>query len=422
MKDLKVLMVIAVFYPYIGGTEKQAQKLALELSRKNVEITVVTGRWSNLLKRKEVINGLKIVRNLTNFNFYNKVNLDTSVDVFNSSVSSNSKILKFLKTLFKKIFTRTSIYIYQISLFTILLRCRKNYNIIHVHQVLFPAFISMICARLFQKPIIVKVGSSGFNSDINQIKKFPEGKYQLKYILRNVNRLVCTSKKMSEEFIIEGIDRKKIVMLHNGVKVNDFNRNFNNCKRLVYLGRFTKTKNIETLIHAFSEIIQNTMQSLELVLIGDGPEKDNIINLIKKLNLEKNILLTGLVEDPVPFLKKSDLFIFPSLVEGLANSLIEAMSYKLPCLVSNIPGNVEVIGEKRLNYNIRRGNFILTKYGILFNPRDIEGLVNSIRFAIDTPDIRRRLGESAYKKVKIEYNIKVVSEKYKKLYKEVLEY
>lgn len=420
MENLKVLMVIAVFHPYIGGAEKQAQKLALELLKGNLEVNVVTGRWSNLLRKYESLQGLKVIRNLTNFKFCSQSKLDTGVDFFKPDLSIDGKKLKFIRVLFSKIFIRISIYIYQISLLIFLLGFRKNYDIIHIHQVLYPAFISTICAKLLKKPVIVKVGSSGFNSDINQIKKFPEGRFQLRFILRNIDKLVCTSSKMKEEYLAEGIDRDKIASIPNGVNVSNFRRSFEDCSSLLYLGRFTKTKNIETLIFAFSKIILNINDELRLILIGDGPESDNIVDLIKKHNLEKNILLTGFVDNPDDYLKKSDLFIFSSLVEGLSNSLIEAMSHKLPCIVSNIPGNVEVIGENNLSYNIEKGNFIKTKYGILFNPTDIEGLFNSVKFMLENPDIRKELGESAAEKVKREYDIKIIVDRYKELYKEVL--
>lgn len=420
MQSLKVLMVVAVFHPYIGGAEKQAQKLALELLKENLEVNVVTGRWSNLLRKHESLQGLKVIRNLTNFKFCGQNKLDAGVDFFKPDLSIDGKKLKFIRVLFSRIFIRASIYIYQISLFIFLLGFRKNYDIIHVHQVLYPAFISTICARLLKKPVIVKVGNSGFNSDINQIKKFYEGKFQLRFILRNIDKLVCTTGKMKEEFLDEGIDRDKIALIPNGVNISNFKRSFEDCSSLLYLGRFTKTKNIETLLFAFSKIILNINDDLRLILIGGGPESDNIADLIKKHNLEKNILLTGFVDDPSDYLRKSDLFILPSLTEGLSNSLIEAMSYKLPCIVSNIPGNVEVIGENNLSYNIEKGDFIKTKYGILFNPTDIEGLFNSVKFMLKNSDIRKELGESAAEKVIREYDMKIIVDRYKELYKEVL--
>jgi len=420
MERLKILMVIAVFHPYIGGSEKQAQRLASELIKKNVGVTVVTGRWSNLLRKYEELNGFKIIRNLTNLIFCSKGRLNTRVSFFHSDLLSSKAKLRSVKIFLRKIFVRISVYIYQISLFRFLLASRNSYDIIHVHQVLFPAFVSAVCARILKKPVIAKVGSSGFNSDINQIKKFPEGRLQLNYILKNITRLVCTSRKMEDEFLNEGINKDKIILIRNGIRIKDFYRSYESVKNLVFVGRFIKSKNINTLIAAFSKAIKITSKNLNLTLVGDGPEKVNIDNLIKKSGLEDNIILTGMVDNPAEFLKKSDIFIFPSIIEGLPNSLIEAMGYKLPCIASNIPGNVEVIGEDSPVYDIKEGDFKVTRYGVLFNPSDIRGLVNSIKYMVDNPKIRKEIGENAYNKIVSEYNIELIADKYIELYKEVL--
>jgi len=420
MEKLKILMVIAVFYPYTGGAEKQAQKLASELIKKDIDVTVVTGRWDNNLKKIEKVNGFKIIRNLTNFDFRKKEKINIDKSFFYSGVLEGKSGLKSIKIFLRKIFVRLSVYIYQLTLFLILLSYRKSYDIVHVHQVLYPAFISTLCAKILKKPVIAKVGSSGFNSDINQIKKLPEGRLQLKYILRNIDRIICTSTVMVDEFKREGMDKDRIVLIHNGVKVKELNRSYKLCDTLVTMGRFIKSKNIDTLVTAFSMIIKNTDKKLRLILIGDGPERDNIVSIITKMSLEENITLTGMVDNPEELLKKSDVFIFPSLIEGLSNSLIEAMSCKLTCIVSNIPGNIEVVGENNLSYAIKKGDFKVTKYGVLFNPSDTGGLVNAIKYVLDNPGIRRELGENTYKKIKEEYNIKLIAESYSQLYKEVL--
>lgn len=420
MEKLKILMVIAVFYPYTGGAEKQAQKLASELVKKGIDVTVVTGRWDNNLKKIEEFNGFKIIRNFTNFDFRKREKINTDKSFFYSGSISGKSTLKSAKIILRKIFVRLSVYIYQASLFFFLLSHRKNCDMIHVHQVLYPAFISTLCACILRKPVIAKVGSSGFNSDINQIKRFPEGKMQLRYILKNISRIICTSSIMIEEFVKEGADEDKIVVIRNGVNVADFNRSYENFNILVTMGRFIKTKNIDTLINAFSNIIKNTDKELKLILIGDGPEKGNMLNLINNLGLQEKVILTGMVDNPEDFLKESDLFVFPSLIEGLSNSLIEAMSLKLPCIVSSIPGNIEVAGDNDSDYKIKEGEFKISKYGIFFNPSDTGGLVNAINYAKDNPEAREKLGENAYRKILTEYNIEEVADRYLELYREVL--
>lgn len=420
MEKLKILMVIAVFYPYTGGAEKQVQKLATELVKKGKDVTVVTGRWDNNLKKLEEAGGFKIIRNFASFDFRKKEKINTDKSFFYSGSLRRKSKLKSIKIILRKILVRLSVYIYQASLFFFLISQRKNYDVIHVHQVLYPAFISTLCARILKKPVIAKVGSSGFNSDINQMKNFPEGKMQLRYILKNINRIICTSSIMVDEFIKEGMDSNKIILIRNGVNIVDFNRIYETCETLVTMGRFIKSKNLDVLITAFSKMVNDTDRELKLILIGDGPEKDNIKSLIKKLRRGKSIILTGMVDNPEKFLKESDLFVFPSLIEGLSNSLIEAMSLKLPCIVSNIPGNIEVLRGNDSDYVIKEGEFKVSKCGIFFNPSDIEGLVNAVKYVMNNPGVRKKLGESAYRKILTEYNIEKIADRYLKLYREVL--
>jgi glycosyltransferase involved in cell wall biosynthesis len=406
----KILMVIAVFYPYTGGAEKQAEKLSGELMKKGLDITVITGRWSNLIRKREEFNGIKIIRNLTNLLLPKKSTLNTDISFFKPYDK------KGLRTFLKKIFVRCCVYLYQLSLFIFLILHGKKYDVIHVHQVLYPAFISTLAASIIKKPVIAKVGSSGSNSDINQIKKFPEGKLQLKYTLKHLTRLICTSSSMIDEFANEGMDKKKMVLIRNGVSAKDFQRSYTDYRRLVYLGRFIKSKDIPTLLSAFSRLLKK-YTDLKLTLIGDGPERENITYLVKKLGLQNNIIMTGMVRDPASILKKNDIFIFPSLIEGLSNSLIEAMSLKLPCIVTGIEGNREVMAAGKVGFT---DDFLETKNGILFKKKDVKGLVKGLEHMIEDKSLRAKLGENGFLRVKREFSLDKIAEKYIRLYEEII--
>jgi glycosyltransferase involved in cell wall biosynthesis len=443
MKKIRVLMVVAAFYPYTGGAEKQIQKLASVLRYKNIEVSVITGRWSNHLKKKEEIDSLKIFRNQANVSFFSRRIPVYDKGVFYVDIENKRTAAGKLRVLIRKLSLRLGIYIYQLSLFHLLCKLRNYYDIIHVHQILYPAFVAVVCSKILRKPVIGKVGNSGFNSDIRQIKKFPEGNLQLKYVLKNITRIVCTTSVMKEEFLHEGTKEEKLALIRNGVLVRDFSRQFDNCRNLIFIGRFINNKNIETLLYAFSKLVKDFKKDLMLTLAGDGPEKDNITDLIKDLGIENNVVLTGIVSDTENYLKKTDIFVLPSLAEGLSNSLLEAMSLKLPCIVSNIPGNVEVVGDNqvagynkvvgdnlivggnqvasnnRFGYKIDEGSFIRTGYGIIFDPLDVEGLVNSFKFLFNNRKIREEIGENSFSRIKSEFDIGIVTQKYIDLYNEV---
>ena len=101
-----------------------------------------------------------------------------------------------------------------------------------------------------------------------------------------------------------------------------------------HVGRFIVPKNHSFLIDIFQLFHAKHPQSI-LVLVGDGDQRENICNKIKKLNLEGSIKLLGFRSDTANLYKAFDIFVFPSLYEGLPVSLVEAQSAGLSCIVSD---------------------------------------------------------------------------------------
>lgn len=109
---------------------------------------------------------------------------------------------------------------------------------------------------------------------------------------------------------------------------------------IIHTGLLQKRKNQECLIRALAELKNsNTI----LLLIGEGEEKEALQQLAKSMGVAKQVVFTGWRKDARELVQGADLFIFPSFKEGMAESLLEATTCELPCLVSSIPENVEVI-------------------------------------------------------------------------------
>lgn len=101
-----------------------------------------------------------------------------------------------------------------------------------------------------------------------------------------------------------------------------------------HVGRFFPQKNHEFIIDIFNEFHSNNPNSY-LMLVGEGDLKESIIEKVKELNLEDYVIFTGLRSDVNELLQAMDLFLFPSLYEGLPVSIVEAQSAGLPCLISD---------------------------------------------------------------------------------------
>ncbi|WP_160722277.1 glycosyltransferase family 1 protein [Bacillus sp. USDA818B3_A] len=118
---------------------------------------------------------------------------------------------------------------------------------------------------------------------------------------------------------------------------------------LSHVGRFNHQKNHSYLLEIFLEVTKEIPNSV-LVLVGDGELRPEIENKIQILNLQDKVKLLGIRSDIPELLQAFDLFIFPSLHEGLPVSLIEAQGSGLPCVISNHISNEVDLGLNLIDY------------------------------------------------------------------------
>ncbi len=119
------------------------------------------------------------------------------------------------------------------------------------------------------------------------------------------------------------------------------------------------------------------------------------------------------------YVKSADLFVLPSRTEGLSNALLEAMSFGLPCIATNVGGNSGLIEEAEQK-RIAPGKFVIGKNGLLVNPEDVEGISDAILFLIRNETKRKELGNQARLSVRENYSIDLVADKYIALYQRTL--
>lgn len=155
---------------------------------------------------------------------------------------------------------------------------------------------------------------------------------------------VCS--KIAGDWLFGKKNENKFIMMNNAVNATSFAYDKKTADKIKsemkwkdkivvgHVGRLIVPKNHTFLIDIFQQFHTKHPQSI-LVLVGDGDQRENICNKIKKLNLENSIILLGFRPDTANLYKAFDIFVFPSLYEGLPVSLIEAQSAGLSCVVSN---------------------------------------------------------------------------------------
>lgn len=168
------------------------------------------------------------------------------------------------------------------------------------------------------------------------------------FLSKNVPNVKFAPSKLAAEYTFgkKCIENNKAFLLNNGLDTKQFTYSKDNRfeirrklgieNKIVvgHIGRFDIQKNHEFLIDLFNELHKVNSDSV-LVLVGKGNLENKIKNKVKKLGLENDVLFLGVRKDIPKLLCVFDLFLFPSFYEGMPNTVIEAQTTGLPCLISD---------------------------------------------------------------------------------------
>lgn len=167
----------------------------------------------------------------------------------------------------------------------------------------------------------------------------------------------------------------------------------------ISMGDLVKRKNYKTAIKA---IKRTNNSKVHYLICGVGPEMDNLTKLSKSLGIDKQVHFLGFRSDVNELLKISNIFLFTSLQEGLPRSLMEAMASGLPCVVSDIRGNRDLIIEGKGGYLVKKN--------------DVNEYAKRINELIQNRGIQKQMSENNLKRI-LDFDINKVSKEIKRIYK-----
>jgi len=177
--------------------------------------------------------------------------------------------------------------------------------------------------------------------------------------------------------------------------------------QFVCLGRLVFYKNVEVILKSFTIIIKK-FPDAKLIIAGDGPHKESLQELVKKLDINNNITFTGYVtpQQKIKLLSESNALLFPSIIEGFGLVMLEAFQQKRPVIVSNIPPMSDIIENNKTGY--------------LIDPHDEKQWAEKIIHLINEPEISQKMGETGYKVLEEKYNQEIFYQKLISMYQSVL--
>lgn len=236
-----------------------------------------------------------------------------------------------------------------------------------------------------------------------------------KILYKYADKIICNSKGLSDE-IKEISNSKNITHIYNPTLKNDFKKlayknkvnekPFLNKKKkiIISIGRFDENKNQMMLLKAINDL--ENKKDLELVLLGEGYKKKDLIDYSKKINFRNKLHILGFKKNPYPYLARSDLFVLTSNFEGLPNVLIEAMSLGIPIISTNSPS-----GPKEILLN--------GKAGFLVKRNDYKSLSNKLNLFLNKPIIFNKK-KKFYKQSLKRFSPNISQKKYLNIIKKII--
>ena len=285
--------------------------------------------------------------------------------------------------------------------------CKKeNYQIIHCHG--FKAALPARIAAFFaQKKVVYTVHNSIWHENVSGFKRKIASLIERLFAKLYTQQIIAVSENLKQELILKhGVNEKKIKVIPNGVEVPlVYVRQEHSPLIIGTLARFAPQKGLSFFIEALYLLKEDGI-NFQAVIGGDGPLKEELVAKVKTLGLGEIVQFPGYIQDPQNFYHSIDIFVLPSLSEGLPLTILEAMSQKLPVVATQVGGIPEVIksGEN----------------GILVPPQDAVSLKEALLALITREELRKKLGEKAYLTVYEHYNIEVMARNTEEIYRRLL--
>jgi len=372
---ISVLMVSQTFHPVIGGSERQAFEISKSLAGRGIKVTVLT-RQPGGLPAEETLDGVLVHR----------LSCPGS-GVLNSAV-------------------------FMVKIFFWMLAHRAEYQAVHVHLASSPAVAAAVAGRLTGRRTVIKLGGGKGVDEISLSQRTLAGRLKLAFFrfarpeLLVMNGEVLDWLKGTKEFsglklrqFRNGVDTGRFTPLLYNEKINAKTAlGLDNSLLFLFVGRLSPEKRLKEFVEAWAELIseETAPPKIRLMLVGGGPDAAALKKAVADLGLSGTVTLAGPKDDLLPYYRAADVFILPSISEGLSNSMLEAMACGLAITASRVGGAKDAIAP---GVN-----------GCLFDPLNRAELKICLRGFIADHSLALKLGEAARKTAVEKYSMARVTD------------
>jgi glycosyltransferase involved in cell wall biosynthesis len=212
---------------------------------------------------------------------------------------------------------------------------------------------------------------------------------------------------MRDNLFANGVTIDRITLIPNGVELPLKTAPVDRNSTFLYIGNFSQSaahKGFDILIKAWAEVVRHRPNA-RLIMLGGG-DTSPWKKMAQDLNCRDAVEFKGYQVDIQPFLESACCLVLPSRKEGISNALLEAQSWGIPAIVSDIPGNTEIISHGENGMVIPVGDFSM--------------LADSILLLLDSPKLRCKMGKAARQLIESGFSMEGVSQRTVNLYEKLL--
>ena len=281
-----------------------------------------------------------------------------------------------------------------------------------VHSRNWPAMDAVIAARLARASVVVHGEHGREASDPDGLD--PRRKRIRRLLQPFITRFVCVSLELGRWLVEDiGVPSSKVETIHNGVDVARFITPDKSSARSALgigpndlvvgsVGRLDPVKGHASLIGAFATLAPRFPSSV-LIIAGDGPLRGDLERLVDELALRNRVRLLGERRDVPTVLAALDIFVLPSLAEGMSNTILEAMASALPVVATRVGGNPELVESGST--------------GMLVPASDRGALVHAIEMYLDDGHLRHLHGKNGRGRTVEHFSLARMADDYSTLYR-----
>lgn len=385
MNPPRLVLVTRRFWPLVGGAEKGMALLAQEFQRRGCPTTVVTARWEPQWPATLHVGEVPVVR-------------------LDQPSTRGWGTWRYMRGLARW-----------------LRQHRGSYDAVYVSMLKHDAYAALGAAQ--GAAVVLRAEGAGSTGDCQWQRTHRFGRLFARRC-RRADAVVAPSRAIEAELLALRYGRPKVHCLPNGVPLPPAadpaaraaaRRALAEAQPSLFLparaplavttGRLHPGKGLDDLLEAWPAVTAHHPEA-RLWIIGDGPHRGALEARMGRLGLFGRVVLAGAFDAVDEFLAAADLFVLPSLEEGMSLALLEAMAAGLPLVACDIPGNRAVVEDGR--------------DGLLVPPGSPPRLAAALRDLLDHPARASELGAAARRRVAAEFTLAATVDRHLELFQRLL--